>query len=940
MRPFATLKVLSALLLTVLYCCACGSADKAALPEAVPEAATAAPNWPDGLPGDGRQPWEDGAVSRESSALDAQSEFTAGVERFGEGGTVMDIGEVSRLSSGDSGSADLSYAQYRIPLGSAQPGALAFDVNLLARSDGSPSQYYVGLSSYDNGRWEWHGPYSEHHVRLVASDQPGPDVFAGDDYTSEFDNLFVNLLVHGGSSIDILGITHDALDSLNSDAPPVPEGLSASPVAGGLALQWNDVIAGDLAGYRIYHSASSFNSPAASGVRSASYIEGSNRHILGGLKGLSFVRIAAMDISGNESALSTAVSASALPGTSPELSVEISLPSVPLNALATLSVSGELTDLQFDYDLDGDGIFELTGQPAGEQSVDTGSPGLLRPRVRAADNLGERQALGGVSIFVTSNSRPVATSTATPQSGSAPLLVDFDGTDSTDFDGTITGGGWDFDGDGIYDAYDESSTDQLTAQFLYEASGFYNARLRVIDDQGAWDVDTIGIFVDGGGSQDLAPVASLVADPGFMILGSSATSIPVKLDASGSFDPEAGVLEYAWDVDGNGSFAGFGSEDTATFSSFTQGLQHAGVRVRDEAGNISQATVTYAVYQFNSQLIETGVEIDNSTSIASVESILGSTRIGIAYYDSADDFLRFAYSTDQNGYSWVDSYIVDPLGGEWMELMQGDSRFSLVWYRDGDLFFAESSDEGRSFGAPELVDGSPDDAGLYVASTKSPGASGNAFAYYNASAGDLYFTKEKSGGGFETPVNVDGTGTTGLYPDLLYSSGRMNIAYYRQDTGNLMFAQSTDSSGLSWNVPVIADDSVDDVGKHPSLIRSGNLFYIAYVGPGNDVWFVASSDSNGSSWETPLYLGNVTAKTCELMIVNGRFLIIIGDDFFGRGEFIQSTDSSGIEWGSWEYYDYGDTTAHMSATTLANGMPGLAYWDEDDELYFNAPRFD
>lgn len=945
MRPSAVYAALTALLLICLLCCACGSVTKPAIPEAIP-AVEAGSGWPASLPADGRQPWEDGGnlntsvPIRESSALDALSEFTAGSERFLEGGTVNDIGAVSRLSSGDSGSGELSYAQYRIALGNAQPGALAFDVNLLPQSDGSSSEYYIGLSSYASGRWEWHGPYSEHHVRLVASEESGPDVFAGADYTSEFDNLFVNLLVHNGSSVDILGITHDALDTINSDAPPVPLGLTASPVAGGLALQWNDVIAGDLAGYRIYHSAQSFSAADAAGVRKASYIEGSNRHILGGLQGQSFVRIAAIDISGNESALSELVSATVLPGAAPEMLVQLSQPSVILNSVATLSVSGDLTDMLFNYDLDGDGLFELTAQPAGEQSVDTDSPGLLRPRVRAVDSLGERQALGGVSLFVTSNSRPVATSVASPQSGTAPLLVDFDGTDSTDFDGTVTGGGWDFDGDGIYDAYDEASTDQLTAQFLYETPGFYNARLKVLDDQGAWDVDTVGIFVDDGSTQDLAPVASLSFSPDVIIMGIDDSPIDITFDASGSFDPEGGALEFSFDVDGNGSFAAYVSTETASYGSFNQGLQYAAVRVRDEAGNISVASVVYPVYQFNANLIESSIAIDNATSVVSVDSGLGSTRIGIAYYDSLNDDLRFTYSTDQNGYSWQPGYVVDALGGEWMSLAPGTSRFLLGYYRDGDLYFRRSTDEGKSFGAAIPVDVTGDDAGLYVCTTLHTNKPG--VAYYNATDGDLYYSVATSNqvSAFETPVAVDGTGDTGLYPSALYNGGRVNIAYYRSDTGNLMFARSTDSDGMSWGSPVIVDGSAEDVGKYPSMIRSGNRFYIAYADLGSGVWFVKSADSNGTSWEAPLYLGNVTAKSVELMFLDGRFTIFIGDNFFGRGQFNRSTDSTGDEWGSWEYYDYGDTTAYMSATTLYNGMPGLAYWDEDNELYFTVPRLD
>ena len=80
---------------------------------------------------------------------------------------MADFGEASTLCSGSAGAKQLSYAMYRIPLGADQPGAVAADVNLHPRTGGTGlSGYYLGLSDYSHARWEWHGPYSDYHVRL------------------------------------------------------------------------------------------------------------------------------------------------------------------------------------------------------------------------------------------------------------------------------------------------------------------------------------------------------------------------------------------------------------------------------------------------------------------------------------------------------------------------------------------------------------------------------------------------------------------------------------------------------------------------------------------------------------------------------------------------------------------------------------------------------
>jgi PKD repeat protein len=72
------------------------------------------------------------------------------------------------------------------------------------------------------------------------------------------------------------------------------------------------------------------------------------------------------------------------------------------------------------------------------------------------------------------NQPPVASFTATPESGAAPLAVDFDGQASSDPDGTIVYYFWDF-GDG-------NLSSGPTAHHDYTLAGTYTATLTVIDD--------------------------------------------------------------------------------------------------------------------------------------------------------------------------------------------------------------------------------------------------------------------------------------------------------------------------------------------------------------------------------------------------------------------------------------------------------------------------
>lgn len=76
---------------------------------------------------------------------------------------------------------------------------------------------------------------------------------------------------------------------------------------------------------------------------------------------------------------------------------------------------------------------------------------------------------------------PTASFTADPESGDAPLAVDFDGSASSDPDGPLAKFEWDWDGDGVYD-YD-SGTDP-TADHVYDTDGLYRCYLRVTDSSG------------------------------------------------------------------------------------------------------------------------------------------------------------------------------------------------------------------------------------------------------------------------------------------------------------------------------------------------------------------------------------------------------------------------------------------------------------------------
>jgi hypothetical protein len=378
---------------------ACGSRQSAPLSSGTPAADTA-PLSIAGLPAlptDGVHAWESvdasgyvipGAPrhgdSRGMSAFPSSSQLAAGRDRFSEGGDVADSGEASTVTAA---AGERSYALYRLTLGGQQPGAVSVDVNLhqMTGEGARPTEYWLGLSDYGAERWQWIGPLTDGQLTLNVV--PG-------QFLSTFGNLFVTLMAHDGSSFDAVAVAAAPRDGADTTAPPAPNAPVLTPVAGGLELEWLPVLAGDLAGYRIYYRYGPIEPGAStSDLRRVDYLENTTRTVIELPRRLTYVVLTAVDVSGNESPLSPAVSALPGLGNLPQLSVSVDTSSALRNASVLLNVSGA-NSYDYDYDLDGDGVFEVTGS-AGNDPVRGHQPHRHHPPARPCQRRGGQRRRAG-----------------------------------------------------------------------------------------------------------------------------------------------------------------------------------------------------------------------------------------------------------------------------------------------------------------------------------------------------------------------------------------------------------------------------------------------------------------------------------------------------------------------------------------------------------------
>src|SRR5262249_25019300 len=146
---------------------------------------------------------------------------------------------------------------------------------------------------------------------------------------------------------------------------------------------------------------------------------------------------------------------------------------------------------KYEWDFQGDGIFDYSSVTTGNTTFVYTAAGTYNAVFRVTDAAGltATAAATATAVRVGSAGSPTApiTQPATPQTGTAPFTVSFNGT-GTDPNGSMVKYEWDFNGDGIYDFTSPSSA---ATSFTYLSPGTFTAVLRVTDNDGKTGVDTV-----------------------------------------------------------------------------------------------------------------------------------------------------------------------------------------------------------------------------------------------------------------------------------------------------------------------------------------------------------------------------------------------------------------------------------------------------------------
>jgi PKD repeat protein len=210
---------------------------------------------------------------------------------------------------------------------------------------------------------------------------------------------------------------------------------------------------------------------------------------------------------------------------------------------------------------------------AGLDSCD-GSEERFTSLTVSLDNDGDGLADGNDPDCV-ANVAPVANAGG-PYSGVVGSMIGFDGTASSDADGTIASYSWDFGDGGV--ASGPSPTHS------YSVDGSFTVTLTVTDNDGLTGTDSTSAVINPAGGN--TPPVAQANGPYSGTEGSA-----VQFSSNGSLDPDGSIVTYAWDF-GDGSMS---ATANPSHTYVAAGTYNVSLTVTDDAGDSTSDATTATI---------------------------------------------------------------------------------------------------------------------------------------------------------------------------------------------------------------------------------------------------------------------------------------------------------------------------------------------------------
>jgi PKD repeat protein len=299
---------------------------------------------------------------------------------------------------------------------------------------------------------------------------------------------------------------------------------------------------------------------------------------------------------------------------------------VSFDASATADPDGTIA--KYEWDLDGNGSYETNTGLTATTTRTYASASTPTIGLRVTDN--NNATATTTRVLTVQNRLPTASFTLTPNPVVSGNSVSFNGSGSSDPDGTIAKYEWDFDGNG---SYETSTGGTATTSKTFPTAGNLTVGLRVTDNNGGTATTTRALTVS-----NRAPTASFTATPNPVPTGTA-----VSFNGAGSTDPDGTLAKYEWDLDANGSYeTNTGATATTTKTYATAANVTVGLRVTDNIG--ATATTTRALTVQNRAPVASFTATPNPVTVNASSSLNGS-----ASADPDGTVVKYEWDLDANG---------------------------------------------------------------------------------------------------------------------------------------------------------------------------------------------------------------------------------------------------------------------------------------------------
>lgn len=189
---------------------------------------------------------------------------------------------------------------------------------------------------------------------------------------------------------------------------------------------------------------------------------------------------------------------------------------------------------------------------------------------------GDATGTASTTATITPAPVPPSANSGGPYSGTVGTPISFDGTGSSDADGTIAAFAWDF-GDG-------GTATGATPSHSYSVDGTFTVTLTVTDNDGLTGVDSTTATINPAGAN--TPPVARANGPYAGTEGSA-----VQFSSSGSIDPDGSIVAYAWDF-GDGMTSATANPQHVYVAAGTYTVT---LTVTDDAGDSSSDTTSAVI---------------------------------------------------------------------------------------------------------------------------------------------------------------------------------------------------------------------------------------------------------------------------------------------------------------------------------------------------------